>query len=99
MVEENVDHTDVIATGSPMERGLGMAAGKLRVDIGTGRNQLCYGLSIIREMAGPVRGYVEQRTLIVDPGIRKIGVLPQEPLQCLSVPAGDCLNGCRGPLQ
>ena len=51
MVEENVDHTDVIATGSPMERGLGMAAGKLRVDIGTGRNQLCYGLSIIREMA------------------------------------------------
>src|SRR5258706_6870170 len=77
MVEEHIDDPDVIATGSPMKRGFGMAASKLRVDIGARRDQRGYGLRIIGEMAGPVRSYVEQRTLIVDSCIRKIGVLAQ----------------------
>ncbi len=98
MVEENVDHANVIATGSPMQRGLGMTARKCRVDIGTRRNQLCYGLCIIREMAGPVCSYVEQRTLIVDSCIRKIRILPQEPLQCFGVAAANCRNGSRSLL-
>ena len=76
-----------------MERGLRMAANKLRVDITTGRNQLCYGLRIIREVARPIRGYVEQRALIIDPRIRKSGILRQETPQSLSVSARDCLNG------
>jgi len=77
MVEENIDDPDVVATGSPMKRSFGMAASKLRVDICARRDQRGYGLRIIGEMAGPVRSYVEQRTLIVDSCIRKIGVLAQ----------------------
>ena len=76
-----------------------MAASKLRIDIGARRDERGYGLRIIGEMAGLVRSDVEQRTLIVDPCGRKIGILTQKPLQRLSVAAGDCLNGCRSSLQ
>jgi hypothetical protein len=36
MVEENIDNPDVIATGSPVERSLGMAACERCINIGAG---------------------------------------------------------------
>src|SRR6266436_6591929 len=75
MIEENVDHSNVIAARSPVERGFGMTASELRIDIGAICNQGGHSLRIIREMAGPVRSYVKQGALTVDPCFHKIGVL------------------------
>ena len=58
-----------------------MLAQKRGVDVGAVRDQCRHGRLTVREMTGPIGGYVEQRTLPVDPCRRETGVFIQELLQ------------------
>jgi hypothetical protein len=78
MVEENVDDSHVIATCSPVEGSLRMAARERCLHIGAGGDERRYGFHIVGEVTRPVRSDVEQGALVVDPCIRKIGIVIQQ---------------------
>ena len=84
-------------TGSPVQRRLRMLANKRGVDAGAVRNQCSHGCFTVWKVARPVSGYVEQRTLPVDPCCREAGVFSQELLQYGKIALVDRLNGCKRP--
>lgn len=73
MIEQGIEHRDVIGAGSPVERRFGMAADESRADVGAGRDQFRDAGGVVGKVTGPVGGDVEEGALSVNCGVDKAG--------------------------
>jgi len=93
-IKKCIEDSDVIGARSPVERRLRMRAGECCVDIGAAGYQCSYGRSIIRKVAGPVSGHMEQCPFTIYRAPDDVAVLLQKPFQCFDIALADCLHNC-----
>src|SRR6202171_5566572 len=96
MIEQDIEYGNVIGAGSPMKGRFRMAAYEGCVDIGARQDPFPHAGGVIRKVAGPVRGDVEERALSVDRGAHEVAVRLQRLLERVNVTASDRVDSGGG---